>query len=290
MNTEFSRILERQTVWARQRELEIGNSRHAPTLRDNLYRELAAATLAELGASERHPLGDPGLPGDRAKPGDLQLLESTRALVCNVFEPTREAPGALAALCGGDSATETLRFCARLETDGLACEIDLLFDTDMTPGSPVGRPTAVAASYAEPYRSRRPRQEPANRISSQWLEASDIWRALPTCHRLALDLRATPRRFEHIAAADLLAASTCLTARYGYRGFRLVHVWFDAGGASAAKYRRELDRFRFRVGGEIDFRALTWQQLVASLSTSGAPSNSLDAAQLGYLRSRYGLG
>ena len=292
MNLEISRILDAQTSWARRRGLEIGDSRHASDLEANLFRPLSEPSRRELEQSASHPLGDVRLRAEADKPCDLQLLESTLALVCNVFEPGRERPGALAAACGGDALTEKMCFCARVPagTSALTSELTLLFDTDLDPGSRVGRPTAITASYAEPYRSARPRREPANRISSRWLEASGVWEGLPMCRRLALDLRATPRRFEHVSAAELLEAGAALTTRYGYRGFRLVHVWYDTGGTAAAKYRGELDRFRFRTGGELDFRTLTWQQLLARLTAhAGDAAQPVDETHLRYVQDRYAL-
>jgi len=303
MNFEFSRILETQATWARSQDLEIGDSRHTPDLRSNLFAPLPDGVRGELEQSRRHPLGDVARDVEGGKPGDLQLLESTLALVCNLFAPGGggATTGALAETCGGDSRTGRMRVCPTVGTaaSGLSAEVDVLFETaspaassndDAGAGDDVGRPTAVIASYAEPYRSPRPRREPANRVSSEWLEPSGIWEALPMCRRLALDLRASPRRFEHVGAAELLLAGVSMTTQYGYRGFRLVHLWYDGGGAAAAKYRSELDRFRFRVGGELDFRSLTWQQLYAQLAEAGRDgSGPLDGARLQYLQGRYAL-
>lgn len=288
MNPEFSRILAAQTGFALRRDLEIGDSRHSPDLSANLFRVPNAKTHAELERSRRRPLGEAAPAEADSKPCDLQLLESTLALVCNVFEPRRDSPALLAAACGADAGTEALHLCAVVAAAAaLECELDVVFDAAITPG---GRPTALMATYAEPYRSARPRHEPANRVSSVWLESLDVFTELPMSLQLALDLRATPRRFEHLGAAELLCASVCLTAAHGYRGFRLLHLWYDAGGPAAAKYRAELDRFRFRIGGEVDFRSLTWQQLGARLGPfERRAATALDAAHLAYLRDRYVL-
>jgi len=106
------------------------------------------------------------------------------------------------------------------------------------------------------------------------------------CRALASDLRATPRRFEHLPVAELLSCSASLTQRYGRRGFRLVHLWHEVPGRAARSYQLELDRFRFRVGGEIDCRSVTWRQLLAQLSEADGAA----PAHLDYLRDRYDLG
>ena len=275
MIPELQEILDGQRAWARRHGIQLAESGHTPELVANLFCEPSRTTRSELEGATLRPLGD------GSKPGDLQLLESTLALVCNVFEPGREAPGSLAEACAGDPLATRLRLCTPLGTERLACEIDVLFDAD----DDAARPTAAHASYAEPYRSSRPRREPANRVPAQWIEASELWAPLPACRALALDLRSTPRRFEHLAVVELLSYGVSLTQRYGRRGFRLVHLWHELPGRAASHYRLELDRFRFRVGGEIDFRSLTWQQLLDRLSTGGAAA----PAHLDYLRDRYAL-
>lgn len=292
MNPALARILAAQTKWAVNRGLEIGEARHAPDLAANLLHPLTEQTRRALEQSHRRPLGDLALGTSRAKPGDLQLLESTLALVLNVFEQAA-SPGALSLACGGDASAEQVRICSQLssEDDRLACELDVLFDFDAVPHTSGARPTALVASYAEPYRSARPQHEPANRISSDWLEAERVWAALPMCRQLALDLRIAPKRFEHLDAARLLRASACLTAEYGYRGARLVHVWYDGGDTAATRYRDEIDRFRFRAGGEVDFRSITWQQLYSLLARGGGDDlPTLPLRHLQVLRDRYALG
>lgn len=276
MIPELQGILETQRAWARQCGIRLEESGHTSDLSANLFREPSQTTRGELGDGTRRPLGD------GSKPGDLQLLESTLALVCNVFDAGRETPGSLAAACGGNRRATRLRFCTPVGTDELPCEVDLLFDSD----DAAVRPMAVRASYAEPYQSSRPWREPANRVPAEWIEALELWAELPACRALANDLRATPRRFEHLPVAELLSCSASLTQRYGRRGFRLVHLWHEVSGRAARSYQLELDRLRFRVGGEIDFRSLTWRQLLTQLSESDAAA----PAHLDYLRDRYDLG
>lgn len=279
MLPELHRILEGQRAFARRREIRLSESGHTPDLRANLFREPAPETLRELEAGARRPLGD------GSKPCDLQLLESSAALICNVFEAGRDDPGDLAAACGGDAHASCMRFCEDVGSESLPCEVDVLFGVrDSTPPDDT-RPTAVLASYTEPYRSARPFRDPANRVPSEWLEARELWNALPGCRGLALDVRATPRRYEHLAVAELLTVAASLTRRHGHRGFRLVHLWYEIPGRAANAYRRDLDRFRHRVGGEIDFRTLTWQSLYEALA--GGENAAPD--QLKYLRDRYSL-
>jgi hypothetical protein len=83
--------------------------------------------------------------------------------------------------------------------------------------------------------------------------------------------------------ATLLECATGLTHRFGRRGFRLVWLWYDRGDPVALGYRREVDRARQRVGGEVDFHGLSWQELFAALLPECVDHGSYAS----YLGSRY---
>jgi hypothetical protein len=270
VSTELQTIVESQREWAANRDLTVLDSGHTTDLEANLFVPLDADTERELRSADGRPLGD------GSKPGDLQLLESTLALACNVFAPLRNDPQGLAAAFGYPATR--LRFCAPAGDDPMSAQVEVLLES-------ADRPTAVRATYTEPYRSSRPQQAPANRVSSAWLEATEPWNGLPGCRQLAHDLRVTPRRYEHLAAADLLTTAAALTTQYGPRGFRLVHVWHELPGVAAEQYQREIERFQLRIGGEIDFRAVAWHRICGRLAGWGG----VDSRWVGYLRERYSL-
>ena len=143
--------------------------------------------------------------------------------------------------------------------------------------------TVVAASFLEPYSLVDNHPEAAT------LEEDASWRGLEACRNLTLDLRANPRRFRHLAVARLLALGQAWTRETGTRGFRLLYLWWDGGGAAAARVRSEIDRFRMRAGGELDFVALSWQELFGALrrGVRDDPNPAGHEAYLQYLSSRY---
>jgi len=261
-------IREHQLAWAESRELELDETAHVSELHANLFAPLSQATYAELAGSIGCPLGD------GAKPAPMQALDSTVALICNVFDYWRErSRGALLAACGGDPAAGEIGFAQALpglETGG-RCEIDVLLHGEGA------RPTALMTSFTEPYR------EPDASLPAAWLEDPDIWAELPACQALARDLRCNPRRYRHLPVPRLLAWSQALTRRYGPRGFRLVYLWLDMPGHAARDLRREIDRLRMRVGGEVDLRARSWQSLYADLQ----PARHEHTRYLDYLATRY---
>lgn len=262
------RIRASQERFARELGLPVDAGGYLERARDNLTQPLDAASLDEI---QRVPAWRP----DGDKPGELQRIDSKLALLCNVFAPFRrqdtQALGRALELPGiGD-----LQFAP--ECQGDACEasmpsVDLLILG--AKGHP--KPCAIAASYAEPFRGERASTRTARALAG---DLSD----LPGCRGLALDLASNSGRFSRLDVSALLSAISWLDDRFGTRGFRLLHLYFDAQGEASRGLRREVDRFRMRVGGEVDFRALGWSALFARLRAA-APRR---AHHHDYLRLRY---
>ena len=268
-NSEGRGLLEQQRRWAATRRLEVDDDDHTADVDVNLFAVLGAESRAELEGSAARPLGD------GSKPGPIRGLHSTQALVCNVFDPWRESGAApLAAALDTDpgSNADSVTFAfARAAEPGVGAELDVWLEAEG------GRPTALVASFAEPYVGF---DAP---LAPEALDAPGSWGALAGCRNLALDLRANPRRFRSLPVLRLLHHALALTRRLGPRGFRLAYVWYEMDGPGAALHRRELDRFRMRVGAEVDLHACTWQEFFRALARHpAAPVGYLD-----YLAARY---
>ena len=274
MTGELSEIIRRQRAWAQGRDLGLDASGRVAETEANLFEPIDPETTAILA---------PAL-GDRAKPDELRRLESTAALACSALA-RRDAFAKALAAAGGFPAAAAARLASAPrpalhgESGGPAPAVDFLLEPDPAHG----RPILVLASFAEPYRDAPPHRAPANRPPASFLEADPLWQGLPGTRALARDLRFAPARYQHVDTTRLLARVVALTGRLGPRGFRVVHLWYDASGPMAAAHRSELDRLRFRVGGEVDLRVVSWQRLFAAL---GQCTGS-DARYVGYLRDRY---
>ncbi|MBW2272355.1 MAG: hypothetical protein JRG96_03725 [Deltaproteobacteria bacterium] len=263
-------ILLHQRRWAEQRCIDLSEAGHALGSNANLMQPLSPPTRAELEWAPRRPLGD------GAKPADLQLLHSTDALLCNVFDYWRERELApLATACGADSRTHGLRFAQHSEEQSgpAPAPPDLLLHGDDA------RATAIVASFTEPYASQSQPGEEIGRV----VECTELRESLPGCHNLARDLDANRGRYRALPVVRLLELCRELTRRHGRRGFRLLYLWYDADGLCSGRHSREIDRFRMRVGGEVDFEARSWQELFQRLRGEGADHRHY----LDYLRTRY---
>lgn len=267
-----------QRAWASRRGVEVDDADLTEDVDANLFTPVSHELRLRL---ERQ---SPGLLGEHEKAGEMAALCSTAALVHNVFDYWRgRAAGSVQQALGetpGEAALD-LRFAAtatRAQTN--ARHRHGVADALLRSGT---RSTVVAASFLEPYSLVDNHPEAAT------LEEDASWRGLESCRNLTLDLRANPRRFRHLAAARLLALGQAWTREAGTRGFRLLYLWWDGGGAGAARVRSEIDRFRMRAGGELHFVALSWQELFRALRSAARDDTDPAGhdAYLQYLSSRY---
>ena len=121
MTSELSAILSSQRDWAIRRGIDVLESGHTLDRSENLFLPLPDAAQAPIDAAESRQ-------DDGGKPSEIQLLESTTALVYNAFGFTAAGPGAsgLARATGGDPGATAARFCAPLCAGPSPLEVDLL--------------------------------------------------------------------------------------------------------------------------------------------------------------------
>lgn len=263
----IERILAGQERWAQWSELERLESGHAASVDTNLFSPLSHESRTELAGAKG------GLLGDGEKPGRIQLLHSSLALVCNVFDPRRGSElGPLGLACGAGAGVSELRLASGGETGPNGLDVLL--------GGNGARPAGVVADFTEPYEGAGPHACERENAS----DAEPGGDPLPGCRNLERDLAANRNRFRRLPAGRLLAGARELTRSHGCRKFRLLYLWYDTGCPEAGELGREIDRFRMRVGGEVDFEARSWQEALGALSPAAAPGV---AEQLGYLRERY---
>ena len=192
-------ILSHQHRWAEQHCIDVSDAGHALAPNANLLQPLSPRSRAELARAPRSPLGD------GQKPGDLQLLHSTDALLCNVFDYWRERElEPLSAACGADARIDGLRF-APLDGGGeSATGAGGSAPPDLLLHGEDARAPAIVASFAEPSTSLHRHGEETRAASGPLLEGQALHGTLPGCHNLARDLHANRDRFRALPVVRLL--------------------------------------------------------------------------------------
>jgi Restriction Endonuclease associating with ARP len=257
----------RQRRWADAAGVGYDRAGFVPELGANLARPLDAATRSELErGSELAPRG--------LEPARMRSLSSSAALVVNFFGAWRGADTAPLATALGFDGAPAISFeePAPTAVSGEPPLIDVLLRWP-------GRVAAVESKFGE-WLVRRPRNKAA--FKTKYFPVHDeLWSraGLVACQALAADLQAHRERFHWLHAAQLLKHALALAGAHA--SFALVYLYYDWPGPTGLAHGAEVERFRARVGRELDFRALTYQSVFRSLA-NGPPSAAID-----YLRERY---
>lgn len=201
----------------------------------------------------------------------IASLRSSSCLVLNVFGPWRQHPSVLARVLGVETQHAQVSFEQKMPTGlaGTPPHLDVLLDT---PTLTIG----IEAKFLEIY-GRTP-----NSLSSSYFRPG-VWGGLDACRRLAERIRDGDAMFQWLGAAQLLKHALGLSANRG--NFRLMLVWYRVDHPVAVEIDREIRRFEDAVGHEIDFSAVTYQELIPRFDSTYEPLPGYYA----YLANRYGL-
>jgi hypothetical protein len=269
------RITTQQKAWAAAAGLRVIAPGYLETVEANLRAPMQPQTLAAFQAAEAAELKE--FPRYPAK---LRALFSSAALVVNVFDwwSGRDCAPLLAAL-GLDGPARQIEFEARfpISADGTPPNVDLAIR--LASGLCVG----IESKFTEWHLPRRPAKI---RFKEKYFpEGAALWssRGLPGCQALAQELQDGRSRFRYFYATQLLKHALGMATQCR-EGIALVYLYYDWSGPAARAHRREIEQFAARVGGELRFRSLSYQELFERLNRSCGPQ---DAAYLQYLRSRY---
>jgi hypothetical protein len=264
-------IIQQQITWAESVGIEVDAADQVSCVAENLFAPLCAETRAELESSSARPFGD-GI-----KPGPLQRLHDPTAMRCNFFDYWRKLgvlpPGLLQ-----ESVTGTLRQAVHLGAEGARAdasrEIDCLVEAESTPA------TAITTRFIDADLGDAIRLEPSfiDRLDGLVSPTS-----LRSVRLFAEDLLANPRRFCVTPVGRLLEQAAALCARYGARGYQIVHIWHEAPGEHGRLQHREFAQLRTRIGGDVELHGMTWQALFARIMER----NDTHRGYTDYIASRY---
>lgn len=273
-----SRIVAQQKQWAQAAGLRVIAPGYLESVDANLRLPMRPETLAAFQAGEAAELKD--FPRFPAK---LRALFSSAALVVNVFDHwTTHDPAPLLAALGLDGRAERLAYEARfpISADGTPPNVDLAITLAG------GRCIGIESKFTEWHLPRRPAKI---RFKEKYFPPElKLWtdRGLPACQALAEEIQDGRTRYRFLYATQLLKhalgmATQCRSAAGADIG--LIYLYYEWSGPMAREHRREIAHFAGRVGAELDFRSLSYQELYRRLRDGAG----VDPAYLDYLGARY---
>ncbi len=213
----LEQILNRQRAWAESRGIELDPPDYTARLEDNLYSKLSERALEEYGGAAGQELVD----RRGGKPAKMRALESSSALVLNVFEHLRltnlEAIGTILDIA---EPVADVRFEATFPT-GLHGTPPTL---DVAVIGPSGHVCGVESKFCEPYRSKGKRDPFA---ASYFPDGPGLWKArgLPRCEQLARDIMDGSVAFQYLDAPQLLKHALGLFNQE--QPATLLNLWYD---------------------------------------------------------------
>ncbi|MCP4231667.1 MAG: hypothetical protein GY771_16175, partial [bacterium] len=267
MGEVLDRIKRQQREWAEANGIRINEKGYVFDLDDNLFHPLSPESKEEFGAGAGSELDT-----------KMKALHSSSALVANFFEYWRT----------GDKNVVTDALGLAPEDYGFAFEkthkkpkglggIPPHLDVELYADSLL--PIAIESKFCEPYYAG------AKTLKKAYIAedvAVNIWGKLSKCRELAERLTdGSP--FRHLDAAQLLKHTVGLRNEYGENGFVLLYLWYEAPGEEAERHRGEMKDFWERVTPELDFRAMTYQELFKRVVDNAKK----DDEYISYMNERY---
>ena len=263
-----------QQNWARSRGIPFYSRGYVRDVEANLWQPLS--TRARQGFER-------GAGSELS--GHMRALHSSSALAVNFFDywTDRDKTPILSALGidseGGDSLDFEAQFHTGLGGTPPHLDVAITYSTGFVVG--------VEGKFTEHL--KRSTRGKSNFTTAYFPKSTGRWtgKDLPACQSLAEELwaeelRGGRQRFEYLDPRQLLKHALGLAAQLGNR-FSLYYLYYDWPGDGMGAHRREVDLFDECVGGEIRFKALTYQEVFEKLRDSGqAGSEYLD-----YLETRY---
>lgn len=270
-----SRIVSQQKAWAQAAGLRVIAPGYLESVDANLRRPMSPGMRAAFEAGEAAELKD-----YPRYPAKLRALFSSAALVVNVFEHwTLHDPAPLLAALGIAGTARRMAFEERfpISAEGTPPNVDVAIELDD------GRCIGIESKFTEWHTPRRPAKI---RFKEKYFPAElELWkdRGLPACQVLAAEIQDGRTRYRFFYATQLLKHALGMATRHPGR-IGIHYLYYEWSGPMAREHRKEVERFAERVGAELDFRWLSYQELYARLRASAAAT---DTEYLAYLEARY---
>lgn len=254
----------------------------------------ARGYLGDFAASLRAPMSAQSLAAfenadgselhDRdGMPAKMRALHSSSALAVNVFAYWEDRPDLtpLLSAMSVDAGAGTLEFERKLPTGakGTPPNVDVVITT--TGGPLVG----VESKFTE---WMSPKVALGKSLAPYIAGAESYWSraGMAAAHAIACDVHHGTETYRYLDVPQLLKHCLGLARASGHGRWLLRYVYFGAnGGDIPARHAKEIARFTERVQPDVDFSAVSYQALAASL----ARDDTVDPAYLRYLRERYGM-
>jgi hypothetical protein len=273
-------IIKRQQDWAVGKGYAPDQRGYLPTITNNLRAPLSAQAEAAFRSGSGGELRDrPVRNGRPARPAKMKALHSSAVLAVNIFDYwTHTDPHPLAEALGLDTLA-SVAFEAQHPTGlpGIPPNLDLEFR--LRDGKILG----VESKFTEWLTPKRADTKPFK--TKYFPEGEGLWscRHLLNCQAVAGALQGGDLSYLYLNAPQLLKHALGLATTTPH-GVSLMYLYYEVPGKHAETHRTEIADFAGRLKPELNFRALTYQDLFSRMRRD---LGSEHGEYITYLRDRY---
>lgn len=267
-------LLGHQRAWALSQGLEPDERGYLSKVASNLLQPMSARTKDAFERGSGSELKD-----TPSRPAKMKALHSSSALAVNFFDFWANAD------------TSPLQRALRLEGHITNIEFESQYPTGLTGNPPNldvtlklsnGHIIGIESKFSEWL---SPKSKGKELFKPKYFPSgSGLWTdcGLSESQKLAGRISRGDAQFRYLDAPQLLKHSLGMANNLGDQ-FSLYYVYLDWPGKESIIHSQEVSQFRDLVGEELRFVAITYQELMANLSTE----RNVDEGYLSYLGSRY---
>jgi hypothetical protein len=269
-----SDLKKQQLCWAESIGIKPDSRGYLKSIEDNLWKPLSTRTREAF----ENGSGSELLDGPN-HPAKMRALHSSSALAVNVFDfwVGKDAAPLMSAL-GIEVELRSLSFETQFSTGlkGNPPNLDVVLE--LASGSVI----AIESKFSEWLTSKSKNNEPFK--PKYFPYDNKFWKqnGLPESQALAAEIFNGTEVFKFLDAPQLLKHALGLGNQLKDR-FSLHYLYYDWSGPESEAHQIEVNSFAKRVGSELRFRSLTYQELFRRLSDF----DTIDPEYLSYLRLRY---
>tara|TARA_R100001143_G_C3361001_1_gene135709 strand:- start:19615 stop:20430 length:816 start_codon:yes stop_codon:yes gene_type:complete len=257
--------------WARNKNIEIDNDAYVKSMDDNFIVKLSDESLRDLKGGDGSEIKD-----DKTRT-KIFALHSSSALVCNFFEYWRfRDKSALAKALKFNQGIKSLVYEQKLSMgmQGKMPNLDLfMILTD-------GQAVAIESKFTE-WMSKISKKEPfaeSYKVGDRW---NDV--GLPNCQKMVDKIDSKKEKFFYLNAPQLLKHALGLANMHSNKS-ELIYLYYNIDTSVSEIHKTEIERFKNTLKGELNFKALTYQELFQTFEKF---NSEIDSDYQNYLKSRY---
>jgi Restriction Endonuclease associating with ARP len=269
-----SDLKKQQLRWAESIGIKPDMRGYLDSIEDNLWRPLSARTRKAF----ENGSGSELLDGPKS-PAKMRALHSSSALAVNVFDfwVGKDAASLMRAL-GIEAELKSLSFETQFPTGlkGNPPNLDIVLELESESVIP------IESKFSE-WLTPKPKNKEG--FKPKYFQPDiELWKqnGLPESQALATEIYNGTEVFKFLEAPQLLKHALGLATQLTNQ-FSLYYLYYDWPGPESEAHRIEINSFAQRVGSELRFRSLTYQELFRKL----CDCDVVDPEYLSYLGSRY---